>query len=37
MKIEAIDLFYVALPEIRRIADSSQDSLSSILQDLVMS
>lgn len=27
MKIEAIDLFYVATPEIRRAADSSQDSL----------
>ena len=27
MKIEAIDLFYVALPEITRTADGSQDSL----------
>ena len=27
MKIEAIDLFYVALPEVRRAADGSQDSL----------
>jgi len=27
MKIEAIDLFYVALPEIKRAADGSQDTL----------
>lgn len=27
MKIEAIDLFYVALPEIKRAADGTQDSL----------
>ncbi|NQW16454.1 MAG: mandelate racemase/muconate lactonizing enzyme family protein [Chloroflexi bacterium] len=27
MKIEAIDLFYIALPEVTRAADSSQDSL----------
>jgi L-alanine-DL-glutamate epimerase-like enolase superfamily enzyme len=27
MKIEALDLFYIALPEIRPAADSSQDSL----------
>ncbi len=27
MKIEAIDLFYIALPRIRRVADGTQDSL----------
>ena len=27
MKIEAIDLFYVALPEIKRAADGTQDTL----------